>query len=159
MIEKGVSTHAPSSPSTASTSKAGDSTPKDVRPFMSLDGQLVSFQFRLMRAARAFLDIELQWAASLRTKRGACSARTWRSRTHDRAEVERYTFRGPVRRPFVLRHGGLRGSRAPSGDRASLGSSSSQRFHDFVLAQGLLPPELLREAVLRQFVTKSAASR
>ncbi len=25
-------------------------------------------------------------------------------------------------------------------------------FHDFILAQGLLPPELLREAVLAQFV-------
>jgi uncharacterized protein (DUF885 family) len=26
------------------------------------------------------------------------------------------------------------------------------RFHDFVLAQGLLPPEILRQAVLDEFV-------
>ena len=34
-----------------------------------------------------------------------------------------------------------------------LGDDFNQReFHDFVLAQGLLPPEILREAVLDQFV-------
>ncbi len=28
----------------------------------------------------------------------------------------------------------------------------AQRFHDFVLAQGLLPPDLLRQAVFADFV-------
>jgi uncharacterized protein (DUF885 family) len=28
----------------------------------------------------------------------------------------------------------------------------AQKFHDFILAQGLLPPALLRKAVLEQFV-------
>ena len=27
-----------------------------------------------------------------------------------------------------------------------------QRFHDFVLAQGMLPPALLRKAVMEEFV-------
>jgi uncharacterized protein (DUF885 family) len=27
-------------------------------------------------------------------------------------------------------------------------------FHDFILAQGLLPPKLLKQAVLREFVSK-----
>ncbi len=31
---------------------------------------------------------------------------------------------------------------------------SAREFHDFVLAQGLLPPELLKEAVLARFVKR-----
>ena len=34
-----------------------------------------------------------------------------------------------------------------------MGSRFNPRdFHDFILAQGLLPPELLKDAVLKQFV-------
>ena len=34
-----------------------------------------------------------------------------------------------------------------------LGERFNQRaYHDFILAQGLLPPEVLREAVLEEFV-------
>jgi len=34
-----------------------------------------------------------------------------------------------------------------------LGDRFNQRkYHDFLLAQGLLPPELLRQAVLQEFV-------
>jgi uncharacterized protein (DUF885 family) len=36
---------------------------------------------------------------------------------------------------------------------AALGSKFDQeKFHDFILAQGLLPPDLLREAVMQVFV-------
>ena len=35
----------------------------------------------------------------------------------------------------------------------ALGDGFDQRaFHDFILEQGLLPPELLREAVLAEFL-------
>jgi uncharacterized protein (DUF885 family) len=30
----------------------------------------------------------------------------------------------------------------------------AREFHDFILAQGLLPPDLLKEAVLSQFVKR-----
>jgi uncharacterized protein (DUF885 family) len=33
-----------------------------------------------------------------------------------------------------------------------------QRFHDFVLSQGLLPPGLLRKAVMTEFVPKELKS-
>jgi uncharacterized protein (DUF885 family) len=34
-----------------------------------------------------------------------------------------------------------------------MGDAFNQReFHDFILEQGLLPPDLLREAVLERFV-------
>ena len=30
----------------------------------------------------------------------------------------------------------------------------AQRFHDFILSQGLLPPDLLRKAVMEDFASK-----
>jgi hypothetical protein len=37
----------------------------------------------------------------------------------------------------------------------ALGSKFNvQKFHDFVLSQGLLPPDLLRKAVMEDFVAK-----
>ena len=33
-----------------------------------------------------------------------------------------------------------------------------QAFHDFLLSQGLLPPRLMRQAVLEEFVKKEAGS-
>jgi uncharacterized protein (DUF885 family) len=31
---------------------------------------------------------------------------------------------------------------------------NQQRFHDFILSQGILPPALIREAVMGEFVTR-----
>jgi uncharacterized protein (DUF885 family) len=37
--------------------------------------------------------------------------------------------------------------------QAALGARFDQlKFHDFILAQGLLPPDLMRKAVLEDFV-------
>jgi uncharacterized protein (DUF885 family) len=36
---------------------------------------------------------------------------------------------------------------------AALGAKFNQKkFHDFILAQGLLPPDLMRQAVMEDFV-------
>jgi uncharacterized protein (DUF885 family) len=35
---------------------------------------------------------------------------------------------------------------------------NQQRFHDFILAQGLLPPDLLRTAVIERFVPAERGS-
>jgi uncharacterized protein (DUF885 family) len=41
---------------------------------------------------------------------------------------------------------------------AALGSEFNQkRFHDFILAQGLLPPDLMRQAVMEEFVLAQKA--
>ncbi|GAC1430698.1 MAG: hypothetical protein NVS1B11_33400 [Terriglobales bacterium] len=38
---------------------------------------------------------------------------------------------------------------------AALGAKFNQKkFHDFILAQGLLPPDLMRKAVMEDFVLK-----
>ena len=129
-------------------------------PYMSPEGQLISLQFRLMRAARAFLDPELHMGRVTPDEaRRVLREDVVLSDAMTEQEVERYTFRAPGQATsYFYGYTRLRELR-PEVERA-LGSKFSPRdFHDFILAQGLLPPELLREAVLRQFVTKSAASR
>jgi uncharacterized protein (DUF885 family) len=37
-------------------------------------------------------------------------------------------------------------------ERATRGRFDRRQYHDFILSQGLLPPDLLRKASLRRFV-------
>jgi uncharacterized protein (DUF885 family) len=67
-------------------------------------------------------------------------------------EVDRYTFRAPGQATsYFVGYQGLMETR----QRAELALGTrfdKQRFHDFVLSQGLLPPDLLQKAVMEQFV-------
>ena len=127
-----------------------------VKPFMPLDGQLVSLQLRLLRAARAFIDPELQ-SGKLKPEDAM------RILTHDvmlseafsNTEVERYTFRAPGQATSYF-YGYTRLLDLRKFAETSLGKGfDQQKFHDFVLAQGLLPPDLLRKAVMTNFVGTS----
>jgi hypothetical protein len=43
---------------------------------------------------------------------------------------------------------------------AQLGTKFDQKkFHDFILAQGLLPPDLMREAVVEDFISSVVTRR
>lgn len=122
-------------------------------PYMPDDAQLVSLDYRLLRAARAFLDPELQQgkitpeqAMQVLEKDVVCSPALATE------EVERYTFRGPGQAPsyfdgytrlLEIRH---------AAEQAVGPQFNVQRFHDFILSQGLLPPNLLRKAVMDDFV-------
>jgi len=129
------------------------------KPYMPLEGQLISLQFRLLRAARAFLDPELQ---SGRVK----PADAMRVLTQDcvfsvpfaNQEVERYTFRMPGQAgSYFYGFTKLIGLRQDV--EVALGAKFDQkRYHDFLLAQGLLPPALLRKAVMEQFVPSQKAN-
>ncbi len=122
-------------------------------PHMPPDGQLVSLQFRLLRAARAFLDPELHLGRITPEE----ASRLLRedvvlSDAMTDQEVERYTFRAPAQATSYF-YGYTRLLELRRQIEKAMGSGFSAReFHDFILAQGLLPPDLLREAVLRQFV-------
>jgi uncharacterized protein (DUF885 family) len=123
------------------------------KPFMPLDGQLVSLQLRLMRAARAFLDPELQ--SGKITPADAMRVLTkdvMLSEAFANTEVERYTFRAPGQATSYF-YGFTRLLELRRDVERKLGSRfDAMRFHDFILGQGLLPPDLLREAVMRDFV-------
>ena len=69
-----------------------------------------------------------------------------------RQEVERYTFRAPGQATSYF-YGYTRWMELRSQAELALGTKfDRQRYHDFVLAQGLLPPDVLSKAVMTEFV-------
>jgi hypothetical protein len=123
------------------------------KPYMPLEGQLISLQFRLLRAARAFLDPELQsgkikpdYAMRVLTQDVNLSV------PFAKQEVERYTYRMPGQANSYF-YGYTRLLQLREDTEKSLGKNFDQKkFHDFILAQGLLPPDLMRQAVLTDFI-------
>jgi hypothetical protein len=121
-------------------------------PHMPLEGQLASLNFRLLRAARAFLDPELQagtvtvaQATRILMDDVVCSE------AMAKQETDRYTFRSPGQATSYF-YGYLRLMELRREVEQRLGARfNALAFHDFVLDQGLLPPALLRAAVLDHF--------
>jgi uncharacterized protein DUF885 len=126
-----------------------------VRPYMPLEGQLVSLDYRLMRAARAFLDPELQ-AGKIQPEEAfrVLEQDVVQSHAFAQEEVERYTYRAPGQANSYF-YGYTKLLALRKDVEAALGAKFNQKkFHDFILAQGLLPPDLMRKAVMEEFVTK-----
>ena len=129
------------------------------KPYMPLDGQLISLQYRLMRAARMFLDpmlnlglITPEEAKSLIIEDIAIGE-SWAQN-----EIERYTYRIPGQAPaYYFGYTKLQALRTQT-ELALRDDFDQQSFHDFILAQGMLPPELLRKAVMEDFVPSQRSS-
>jgi hypothetical protein len=126
--------------------------------YMPPDGQLISLQFRLMRAARAFLDPELQTGRITREQAlKVLKEDVVLSDALADQEVERYTRGAPAQATCYF-YGYTRMMQLREEvERAQGKKFNPQRFHDFVLSQGLLPPELLRKAVLEDYVGQKPA--
>jgi uncharacterized protein (DUF885 family) len=124
-----------------------------MEPYEPADGRLICLQHRLQRAARAFLDIELQTGKITREHALAIlKNEVVLSDPMANQEVERYTFWSPGQaNAYFYGYTRLRELRAEV-EKAMGGQFRAKAFHDFVLAQGLLPPRLLRKAVLEEFV-------
>jgi hypothetical protein len=153
MIEAGVSTaRALFSFNSTNVEGWGLYAERVVQPFMPAEGRLISLQHRLLRAARAFLDPELQ--AGTITPDQAFKTLTDEvvvSEAMARQEVDRYTFRAPGQATsYFYGYTKLVALRAEV-EKLAGKEFNQQAFHDFLLAQGLLPPSLMREAVLRRF--------
>lgn len=122
-------------------------------PYMPDEGKLISLQLRLLRAARAFLDPELQQGKI--TPAGAMQVLqkdVVLSEAFATEEVERFTFRMPGQAVSYF-DGYLRLREIRDEAEKAMGEKfDARRFHDFVLAQGLLPPGLLRQAVRNQLL-------
>ncbi len=124
-----------------------------IRPHMPLEGQLVSLDYRLMRAARAFLDPELQ-SGKIQPEEAfrVLEQDVVQSHAFAQEEVERYTYRAPGQANSYF-YGYTKLIALRKETEATLGPKFNQKkFHDFILAQGLLPPDLMRKAVLEDFV-------
>ena len=70
-------------------------------------------------------------------------------------EVDRFTFRMPGQAVSYF-DGYTRLLQLRSDVEKGMGPKFNlQKFHDFILSEGLLPPDLLRKAVMDQFVPKA----
>ncbi len=126
-----------------------------IEPFEPADGRLICLQHRLMRAARAFLDIELQTGKITRDQALATLKNdVVLSDAMANQEVERYTFWAPGQANAYF-YGYTRLRELRTDVEKALGSQFNPKgFHDFILAQGLLPPHLMKKAVFEEFVAK-----
>jgi hypothetical protein len=121
-------------------------------PFMPPEGKLISLQLRLQRAVRAFIDPELQGGKwTFDSAWAFVEKEVGLSHAFAKSEIERYTFRAPGQATSYF-YGYTRLLELRKEVEGKLGSRfDQQRFHDFILAQGLLPPDLMREAALKEF--------
>ncbi len=124
-----------------------------MQPYEPAEGQLLTLQLRLLRAARAFLDPELQ-SGQVTPEQAyqVLEQDVVLSHAFAKEEVERFTFRSPGQANSYF-YGYTRLLDLRRETEAALGAKfNQQRFHDFVLGQGLLPPDLMRKTVLEDFV-------
>jgi len=124
-----------------------------VRPYLPLEAQMITLQYRLMRAGRMFLDpmLNLGMITPEEAKRliveDMAVGESWAQN-----EIERYTYRIPGQATaYYYGYNKMQALRAQT--ELKLRDKFDQKaFHDFVLAQGTLPPDILKDAVMNDFV-------
>ena len=125
----------------------------EMQPYEPLDAQLITLQMRMQRAARAFLDpmlnlgmITPQQANDFLQREVGLSAALAKS------EVDRYTFLSPGQATAYY-YGYTRLMTLRGETEVKLGPAfDRQKFNDFILSQGLLPPDLMTKAVDEIFI-------
>lgn len=125
----------------------------EMLPYEPPAGQFITLQLRLMRAARAFLDPMLN--LGLISKERAHDVLRYDvglSEAMTRQELHRYTFNSPGQATAYF-YGYMRLQQLRLQTELALGKNfNHQAFNDFVIGQGLLPPDQLAEAVRTQFI-------
>lgn len=121
--------------------------------YLPEEAQLFSLFTRQMRAARMFMDpmvntgqLTPEQAVDFMVEQISLSLPMASS------EAERYSYRAPGQATsYYFGFMNLMSLRTEL--EMKLGDKFNQReFHDFILEQGLLPPDMLREAVLERFI-------
>jgi len=125
----------------------------EMLPYEPPSGQFVALQARLQRAARAYLDPMLN--LGLISKERAHDVLRYDvglSEAMTQQELDRYTFNSPGQATAYF-YGYMRLQQTRLNTELALGKDfNRQAFNDFVIGQGLLPPEQLAEAVRTQFI-------
>lgn len=128
-------------------------------PFEPPEGQLIALQLRLLRAARAMLDplLNLGYIDRERAHR-ILKQEVVLSEAMTQQELDRYTFRAPGQAGAYL-YGYTRLLELRMATELAMGERFDARaFNDFVLDQGLLPPDLLMAAVVDDFIPARSAT-
>jgi len=124
-----------------------------MQQYEPLDGQLFALQARALRAARAFLDpmVNLGQTAPEDAKNFLMDEVVL-SEAMATQEIQRYEFRAPGQATSYF-CGYQRLMETREAAQLALGEKFDRlKFNDFILGQGLLPPRLLRTAVMEEFV-------
>lgn len=121
--------------------------------FLPLEGQLFNLFTRLMRAARMFMDPMVNTGLMSHAEAvNFMMEQMAMSRAMASSEADRYAFNMPGQATSYY-FGYMSLMRLRTEVEIAMGNRFNQReFHDYILAQGLLPPDLLREAVLEHFI-------
>ncbi|HEX7991335.1 MAG TPA: DUF885 domain-containing protein [Stenotrophomonas sp.] len=122
-------------------------------PFEPLDGQMIALQFRLLRAARAMLDPALNLGQTDRERaRKVLVEGVGLSEAMATQELDRYTVRSPGQACSYF-YGYTRIMELRMQTELALGDKFDRlAFNNFLLDQGLLPPDQLAAAVNEVFV-------
>lgn len=154
MIEAGVSTaRAVFAFNSVNVEGWGLYAEAEMQQYEPLDGQLFTLQARAQRAARAFLDplVNLGRITPDEVK-SFLTDEVGLSEGMATQEMQRYVFRAPGQATAYF-YGYQRLMETRQAAQLALrGNFDRQAFNDFVLAQGLLPPALLRKSVMEEFV-------
>jgi uncharacterized protein (DUF885 family) len=122
-----------------------------MQPYLPIEGKFMSLQFQLLRAARAFLEPELQLgkitpAEALKT----LTQDVGFSKFFAEQEVKRYTATMQGQAPAYF-YGAQQIWQLRSQFEKQLGKQFTlQKFHDFVLSQGFLTPTVLQKSFSTQ---------
>ncbi|HEY0489603.1 MAG TPA: DUF885 domain-containing protein [Telluria sp.] len=129
----------------------------EMQPYEPLDGQLFALQARMLRAARAFLDPMVNLGEiSPDGVKAFLMDEVGMSEGMATQEMQRYTFRSPGQATSYF-YGYQRLMETRQAAEVALRKKFNRKaFNDFVLAQGLVPPALLRKAVMEEFVPASS---
>ena len=134
----------------------------ELQPYEPLEGQLVALQHRLLRAARAFLDPGLQRGHDHQGRGVPRAARGRRAlgRDGDAGGRALHLPRARARRPsYFVGYSRLLEIRGRRRARARPGASTARSSTTSSSPRALLPPSLLRKAVMEEFIPAQRAVR
>ena len=130
----------------------------EMMPHEPIEGQFIAQQFRLLRAARAFLDPALNLGLMTRDEAEyVLREEALFSPGMTKQELDRYQFRMPGQAgAYYYGYRKLIDLRIET--ELALGDKFEERaFNDFLLAQGIIPLELIAKAVREEFIPAQQA--
>ena len=130
-----------------------------LKKFLPPEGQIGALQMRMMREARAFLDpmLNLGLIQPDAAKRFLMEE-VMLSEPMAKQEVDRYTFQAPGQATsYFYGYSRLNALRTRI-ELALAGKFDERRYHDFIVAQGPLPFELLEQAAEEEFLKGTGAA-
>jgi uncharacterized protein (DUF885 family) len=125
----------------------------EMKPYEPLEGQLIALQLRLLRAVRAIADPKLNLGQMTRQRaHDILVDDVCLSEAFAREELDRFTFRMPGQATAYF-YGYSKLMELRGATETALGPKFNRlAFNDFIVSQGLLPPDLLARAVTEEFI-------